>query len=288
MFKFENFSDQQVKDFRDAHFQANPAQYPFYALLNAKNKFEKATSINVSEKVEKLDSYNSNSGGKEEGANWAETDGVKYEYVENICEIFSETVKVSNTAKAVSEANYKNEYKKQLKQRNTMIGKNIDNALLNGTIKKTGGRKMAGLASLATKVAGTLTEETLDKAMLHLYTQGYTGDVYLLINPANKKALDKIILDNKMVITINNGMRDTVGVSITSFMSTYGFTVNILLDGHVPADTAFLVDIDPIKLKHLRKIQVHELPALGDYEGGTLVTELSLITSKLNTVIIKQ
>ena len=200
MFKFENFNDQQVKDFRDAHFKANPAQYPFYALLNAKNKTEKANSINVSEKIEKLDSYGSTSGGKEEGANWVEGDGITYEYVENICEIFSETVKISNTAKAVSEANYKNEYKQQMKQRNTIIGKNIDNALLNGKLNKSGGRKMAGLISLATEVEGTLTEDTLDSAMLHLYTQGYTGDVYLIINPANKKALDKIILLSIAVI----------------------------------------------------------------------------------------
>lgn len=288
MFKFENFTDQQVKDFRDAHFKANPAMYPFYALLNYKNKVEKSNSVHVSEKVELGETLSTTSGGKEEGADWVAGDTVQYEYVENVCEIFSETVKISNTAKAVSEANYKSEYKKQMKQKNTAVARNVDTALLNGKKSTSGGvRKMSGAIELAKQIEGNLTEEILDEALLHLYTQGYTGDVYLVINPANKKALDKILLDGNYTINIDNGTKEAIGVAITSWICTFGFTVNILLDGNIAKDTSLLIDIDPVKIKALRKIETHELPALGDYEGGSLVTELSVISASVNAVAIK-
>lgn len=288
MFKFENFDKQQVEDFRDAHYKANPATYPFYALLKSKNKIEKSNSVHVSEKVELGETLSTTSGGKEEGADFIAGDTVQYEYVENVCEIFSETVKISNTAKAVSKANYKSEYNKQMKQKNTAIARNIDTALLNGKKSTSGGiRKMGGVIQFAKQVEGTLTEEILDEALLHLYTQGYTGDVYFVINPANKKALDKILLDGNYTISIDNGTKETIGVAITSWICTFGFTVNILLDGNIAKDTSLLIDINPVKLKALREIEAHELPAMGDYEGGSLVAELSILSASVNAVAIK-
>lgn len=287
MFKNENFLKMEVQDFSKALYVANPAQYSFYALLAGKGKIEETNSVTIREKVEKCDTYSTTSGGKAEGADFVAGGNVEYEIIENICEIFSETVKISGTAQAVGEKNYINERNKQLKQKFTAMGRAIDKALLMG-VKDTGvNRKMDGMKSLSTQKVGTLTNDELDLGFLHLYTHGYINDVYLVINPADKVALDKIILDNKYTVNIDNGAKETIGISVFSFLTNLGFTVNVLLDVNLDKGNFILVDIEDVKIKLLREVQMKELPTMGDYVGANITTELSCVTSKYNTYTIK-
>lgn len=290
MFKDTNFITKENKDFGDVVYYANPALSPFLTLLLQKGRTKKAVDTIINKKVVDMVGVEVNSG-VAEGAAWSENDAVVPTYVTNYTQRFDTSIKISNTARAVAGANQTDLIVTETKLRTAALKREIDKAILTGTTEVLvgGGHKMNGIDKLSTQktFATSLTLAVLNDAFLHLYNHGQIGDVYLVCNPANKLALDNLLKEG-FVINGNNGLTQ-LGISVFSYITSTGMTVNILMDVNMPVGEYLVVDLDAVEVPVLIGVTAYaQDSSAGSSTGMALETELSIMANTTNSVYIKK
>ena len=277
IFNSESFRNIEQKDFSNVFLLANPATSPYLTYLMQKGVIPVGSTV-VSKTFDKLNE-DTNYGGQVEGGEFEEFVNAGSETVDNYCEIFRKQVKISGTALAMAGRNGM-QLIETLKITAEMK-RDIDKALLIGEKSSSGGiRKMDGIVNIGKKVDAQFTQEEVDKAMLYLPI----GDLVLIINPANKRKVHDLLL-NEVGFTYNQNTSE-IGLNILEYTSHLGHKVEILLDPNLPTDYYIFQSIEDAELNELRPIQAVELAKTNDAQGFGLLWEGTVLASKFNTYVI--
>lgn len=279
MFNSDSFKKVEQKDFSNVFTLANPASSPYLTYLLQKGAVD-AYDVVVSRTYDKLNATN-DKGGKSEGGDFDVFTNAGSITVDNYCEIFRTQVSVSGTALAMAGKNGMQLVERETLKCTAEMKRDIDTAILTG-IKASGtNRKMNGIINLGKKVDVELSQAEIDKAMLHLPI----GNLVLVINPANKRKVDKLIIDDCGFTYVQT--TEVMGLCILEYISHLGHKVEILLDSNLPVDYYIFQNVEEVDLSELRTIQAVELAKTKDAQGYGLLWEGSILASEYNTYIIK-
>ena len=280
MFNSESFRNIEQKDFSNVFLLANPATSPYLTYLMQKGVVPVGSTV-VSKTFDKLND-DTNYGGQAEGGEFEKFTNAGAETVDNYCEIFRKQVEVSGTALAMAGRNGMQLVERETLKVTAEMKRDIDKALLVGTKDSSSGiRKMDGIVNLGHQVEADFTQDEVDKAMLYLPI----GDLILLINPANKRKVHNLLLE-EAGFTYNQNTSE-IGLNILEYTSHLGHKVEILLDPNLPTDYYIFQNVEDAELDELRPIQAVELAKTKDAQGFGLLWEGSVLASKYNTYVIK-
>lgn len=288
MFKDKNFATANLKDFRKAMYIIGNNKSPLLTLFLANGQTTKATDTTITRKIDSYDGITINTGSGE-GADWKEDGNITTTYVTNYTERFDTVIKVSNTAKAVAQANGTNIMAKETQARITRLKNKIDYTLINGKTSTLedgqDGHTMNGLLELGTKNTYTtnFTKANFDSAILHLYNYGYTENVYLAINPADKANIEKILKEG-LTLNVENG-QSRIGFPIFSYITNLGIVINIIMDTNINAGTFMFFSLNGIEVPILIPVTPYKIGSdKGSYTGTAVETELTVIATPYNVV----
>lgn len=206
----------------------------------------------------------------------------------NVTAIITENLKVSNTERAITNAQYVDPYTMQKEKALMRMNAKIEYALINGT-KASGAsgvaRGMAGIdACITTNVSAlgsgtSLTVTRLEDILQMSYDQvgmEYVADVVLV-----PMILKRRISQFTTPITMYVNETDKLYQNISVFDSSLG-QVRVIPHRDVRnvagSTTIYALRMDTFKIAYLegRQPSFKELPANGDYTAGQYVTELTL------------
>lgn len=201
----------------------------------------------------------------------------------NYCQIFTKTVEVSETQRAVDPAGVDDEFSYQLEKRMKEIATDIEKALITGTgnsgASGTARRMSGALALITTNVetgTGTateyLTEDMYNDALQTIWAAGGRPD-YTYVNGFQKRQISAFSSNNQRYQQVDSEgeLKNSVGV----YESDFGVQ-RIELDPFMSTDVALLVQKDMLAVASLRGISMTDVAKVGDAKRGALVGELTL------------
>ncbi|ATP95395.1 hypothetical protein CSE15_16235 [Bacillus altitudinis] len=202
--------------------------------------------------------------------------------VDNITQIFDDTVEITGSAAAV--ANYGidslYEYEKQKKQLELAL--QMEKAFIGGIRYENGlVRQMDGIRSFiktnVTDLAGQeLSLDAINDAVQAIYTKGgfKSGGQYEIIVPAKQKRI--ISKFDKTLVRLNQG--EASRGTVVNFLTTDFGEFPVSINDNLAADEVLIVDKNRIAIRPLQNREMsHEyLGKKGDYFQGQLVGEYTL------------
>lgn len=272
-------------------YQSSAMNTPLLSLL-ALNKVN-ATGVEVSAKIYKVnEDLATGTTGYTEGGKLEDGGNLDYDYISNFLQIFMISVEVSRTAESLSVINGRNVLADEWEKKMGILARRMETAYINGTKSETAKKRTCnGILNMGTAISHKKSElaTALDEAELKLFNAGYVNDVFLIINPANKKALKAVVADG-LTIVVNPG-EVVPGTYLNSYYSDYGFEVKVMMTANIPADKMVLVDADKLQYHILRDASSKEFSrkVSGDNVDGykeTIITEACPLTSVYNTMAI--
>jgi hypothetical protein len=203
--------------------------------------------------------------------------------VDNVTQIFEDTVSVTGTAQAVAQYGISGnlyEYEKAKKQLELAL--QLEKAIISSRKFDNGDtRAMRGIRSfIETNVktaSGAVTKGILDDVAQSIYTAGgfaagNTGYVYVV--PAVQKRAISDFANTQIRLTQQENAR---GQKVDYIVNDFG-TFQVVLNNNLKPDEIFFIDANRIKVRPLGGRSFHHtyLGVKGDYESGMLVGEYTL------------
>lgn len=202
--------------------------------------------------------------------------------VENITQIFDESIKISGTAQAIAQYGIDNAYLLERMKKQDKLAMSLENAIVNGIKFEAGDKRMmGGLRSMVKSNVynggnNAITFKAIDDMMLNLFTNGAMKDATrygLMLSPTQRTALAEI---DKSAVRITRD--DTqVGRIVESVKTNYG-DLPIIPNINMRADEMCILDANRTKIMPLtgRAFTHTYLGATGDNIKGQIVGEYTL------------
>lgn len=201
----------------------------------------------------------------------------------NYTQIFTKTLEVSESQRAVSVAGLDDEFAYQMEKRMKEIATDIEAALLTGTqasgASGTARTLKGALTFIATNVetgTGTashyLTETLFNNALQTIWNSGGRPDT-VYVNGFQKRQISSFSTPNQRYVEISGEgeLRNT----ISAYDSDFG-RLMIELNPFMPKDKTFIAQKDMWSIPVLRGIKPKDVATVGDAKRGALVGELTL------------
>jgi len=200
----------------------------------------------------------------------------------NYTQIFSKTIEVSETQRAVSVAGLEDEFQYQLEKRMKEIATDVEAALITGTGNSGASgtaRELKGiLAYMTTNVetgtgsADALTEDMYNDLLQTIWTAGGRPD-YTYVNGYQKRQISAFSSENTRYVEMkaDGELRNYVSV----YYSDFGVQ-RIELDPFMTATVVAVLQRDMWNVAMLRGIKVEDVANVSDSRRGALVGELTL------------
>lgn len=204
--------------------------------------------------------------------------------VNNHCQIFTKSLEVSETQRAVSVAGLEDEYAYQMEKRMKEIATDIEEALITGTGSSGASgtaRELHGILNfISTNVetgTGTSTSETLTETMYNdllqtIWSAGGRPDT-TYVNGWQKRKISSFATTNTRYqeVSADGAIRNFVSV----YYSDFGVQ-RIELDSFMTTSVVCALEKDKWKIAVLRGIKNVDVATVGDAKRGALVGELTL------------
>ena len=204
--------------------------------------------------------------------------------VSNVTQIFTDTIRISGTQLAVENHNIDNIYNYELDKLLTMLGLQLENAVLNGVEAYVDGiiRKMRGIRNFVkTNVMEKTGEVTLDKIQDALgaikdkggFANGGTSGYVIMVPAPIKRAISKFGID--YVRTDESSGRR--GTKVDVLVTEYG-EFPVVLNDNMRKDEILILDENRLEVRPLRGREfTHEyLGKVGDRVEGMVVGEYTV------------
>lgn len=198
----------------------------------------------------------------------------------NYTQIFSKTFQVSNTQQAVDPAGMEDEYAFRVKVGLEAIGRDIENALVNGTANSGAsgtGRRLQGILSFITSNISTgtgtgraLTEAELNSTIQSCYDDGGRPDWLL----GSYTQMNKIALLMSAQRDYNDGNKEMTS-QVLVYQSPFG-RMKVEGDSQIASDTIAVLQKDMWAVAQLRPVKKLDTPETADAKNGVLIGELTL------------
>jgi len=221
----------------------------------------------------------------------AQVEGATYSYgtltaptrVGNYTQIFRKLFQVSNTQEAVSPAGMEDEYAFRVEVALKEIGKDIENALINGTANSGAsatGRRLKGIDAFitnnivtgagATATGAALTEAGLNELLQDIYTDGGKPD-WLLCSYRQQRAIAELASADRVY---NDGNTEFTS-KVTIYQSPFGM-LRVDGDSQVTSSTIYALSKDMWAVAQLRPVNKIDTPETADAKNGVVHGELTL------------
>lgn len=204
--------------------------------------------------------------------------------VGNYTQIFSKTVEVSETQRAVDTAGFEDEFAYQMEKRMKEIATDVEKALITGTGNSGASgtaRMLKGILSfISTNVetgtgsgTETLTESMYLDALQKVYLSGGRPD-YTYVNAFQKRRISSFTTSNTRYYEVDDEAKLMNKVAV--YESDFGIQ-RIILNPFMDSDKIAILQRDMWKVAQLRPIRKVDYPdGIGDSKRGALVGELTL------------
>jgi len=198
-------------------------------------------------------------------------------------QIFSKTIEVSETIRAVSVAGLEDEYAYQMEKKMKEIATDVEEALITATGNSGASgtaRRLKGILSWLTAYvesgSGTGTQaltETLYNTMLQeIWGNGGRPDA-TYVNGWQKRKISAFATSNTRYLEVDSEAKLINKVSV--YESDFGVQ-RIILDSFMDTDTIAVLQRDMWKVAMLRGISQVDVAKVADSKRGALVGELTL------------
>jgi hypothetical protein len=203
--------------------------------------------------------------------------------VSNYTQIFTKSLEVSETQRAVSVAGLEDEYAYQLEKRMKEIATDIEAQILTGTAASGASgteRELKGILSFITTnvetgsatAAEALTETHYNDLLQTVWAAGGRPD-YTYVNGFQKRQISAFSSNNTRYIEMAN--EGELKNSVSVYDSDFG-RQRIELDPFMPAAQVLAMQKDMVKIAMLRQIKTVDVATVGDAKRGALVGELTV------------
>lgn len=285
------------EDLSNVIYDISPTDTPF---MNSIGKTT-ATAVNHEWQTDSLAAVAVNA--LVEGATGADITVSPTTRVGNLTQISGKTVKISGTLDSVNKAGRKSEKAYQLAKVSSEIKRDMEQTLLNNTIKANGNattaRVMGGLQTWlstnkdlgATGTAGSLgstargtgtdrafTQTILNNVIQQTYTAGGSPTI-LLVTPAQKVVASTFAGIATRFRDVPQSQQAQIVAAADVFVSDFG-VIQIVPNRFIPNadndDVAFLLDPEMAAVAYLRPFQTNDLARVGDADVTQLLVEYTL------------
>lgn len=198
-------------------------------------------------------------------------------------QIFSKTLEVSETQRAVSVAGLDDEFAYQMEKRMKEVATDIEKSLITGTGNSGASgtaRRLKGILNwISTNTetgtgTGTeaLTEDMYNDLLQTIWSSGGKPD-YTYVNAFQKRKISSFSTDNTRYLEITDEKKLLNTISV--YESDFG-RQRIELDSFMDTDKVAALQRDMWRVAMLRPIKVVDVATVGDAKRGALVGELTL------------
>jgi hypothetical protein len=208
----------------------------------------------------------------------------------NYTQIFTATVEVSGTQRAVNTPGVRDEleYQKTLRLRELL--RDLERTIVRGLPPaanqvgtSTAPRSMRGIvASLGTNVvpaaelvqdAESLTEPVLNAMLRRIWESGNGTPDLIVVGGREKRRINEFVASNRRFFTSNESYKDLV----STYESDFG-VCRVVLSRNVPAGSALVLDSSRIQVVPLSGRSFHYVPlaTTGDRVSGQLIGEYTV------------
>lgn len=203
--------------------------------------------------------------------------------VGNRTQIFTKSLEVAETQRAVAVAGLDDEYAYQMQKRIKEIATDVEKALITGTGNSGASgtaRRLQGILSfISTNVetgTGTashyLTETLYNNALQTIWAAGGRPDT-TYVNGFQKRQISAFSTPNVRQLQMAGNSKLTNYVSV--YESDFGLQ-NIKLDPFMDSDKTLILETDKWAVAMLRGLKPVDVATVGDAKRGALVMELTL------------
>lgn len=204
--------------------------------------------------------------------------------VDNVTQIFEDTVSITGSAEAVAQYGIGTSglysYEKAKKQ--IELALQLEKAIIGGRKSDNGNRRtMRGIRSFietnVTTAGGPVTKKLLDDVVQKVYNAGgfATGSAgYTFVVPAvQKRAISELASSNIRLTQAENSR----GQKVDHLINDFG-TFQVVLNDNLKPDEILFIDANRIKIRPLgdRSFGHTYLGVKGDYQSGIIVGEYTL------------
>ncbi len=203
--------------------------------------------------------------------------------VHNHCQIFTKSLEVAETQRAVSVAGLDDEFAYQMEKKMKEIATDIEKALITGTGNSGASgtaRELNGILNFIATNVGTgtgtateyLTESMYNDLLQTIWAAGGRPDV-TYVNGYQKRKISAFSTNNARYQQVDNEgeLKNSVGV----YDSDFG-RQRIELDSFMDTDKLIALEKDKWAVAVLRGIKNVDVATVGDAKRGALVGELTL------------
>lgn len=218
-----------------------------------------------------------------EGVEGADARSARYKQrkkVDNVTQIFDDTISISGTSEATALHGISDLYAYEKAKKQIELALQLEKAVING-IKYDNGdvRQMKGIRQFITtnvdETGGALTADHINNLAQDIYEKGgFNGSNHVIIVGAKqKRALSAL---NNDIIRIDRA-DNTRGQVVERFVSDFG-EFDIVLNNNLRPDELFLIDLNRISIRPLqtREFSHYYLGRVGDRTEGQIVGEYTL------------
>jgi len=192
--------------------------------------------------------------------------------VSNYTQIFQRGIQVSHTMRSVLQAGVADEFTFQIARRMLEIERELDSSVILGIKSADAGsdtsyRSMGGLVEFASQTTGNInnTVESLTPTVINAMVKQIWDDGgapnFILVGGALKQKISAFDQENR-----RSTYDSTIaGYVVDKFLSDLGFSLEVIVDPWMPADTAIVGDLNKIRVMPLRNdaMRAEELAKTG-------------------------
>ena len=192
--------------------------------------------------------------------------------VSNYTQIFQRGIQVSHTMRSVLQAGVADEFTFQIARRMLEIERELDSSVILGIKSADAGsdtsyRSMGGLVEFASQATGNInsTVENLTPTVINAMVKQIWDDGgapnFILVGGALKQKISAFDQANRRS-TYNSTI---AGYVVDKFLSDLGFSLEVIVDPWMPADTTIVGDLNKIRVMPLRNdaMRAEELAKTG-------------------------
>ena len=274
----------EVLDLSDLIAVTTPTDTPLLSILMGR-QVEKATSTKVEWREETLD--DSTVTPALEGADaTAATKTVRTSSYNN-CMIITKTAGITGTLAALNPKGVPSELDRSIMQRMQEAKINGEHYILQGARADESGstpRQMNGYLNMVTNVVdvtnvggsgvGQLSRESFISAFEKMWDKGASTEEALLIVPGSVKTILMNLFKEGNAGQYVEGGSQVLGMKVDRIVTDFG-SCNIIMDRHMPDETALGLNLEYCNLSDLRPMFAQELGKTGDKTDVQIIWEFT-------------
>lgn len=218
----------------------------------------------------------------EEGADAREARYKPRKKVENMTQIFDDSVKVTGTAEAIAQYGVTSEYEYEKAKKQLELALQLEKAIISGLHFDDGNhRQMRGIRSFIQSNVSDAKSQPISVDMINgisqnIYNTGgfSSGGQYALIVPAKQKLAISNLANDKIRIVQSETQR---GQKVDHIVNDFGM-FPIIMNDNLKSDELFMIDANRAYIRPLKGREFHHkyLGVTGDKTAGMLVGEYTL------------